>query len=141
VTLAPGKSAQVSFTVTPQQLSWWSESANGWTQTPGAYQVYVGDSSALAGLPLRGGFTVTATPGARQVSVSAPSAVTAGKPFAVKVTLTAAGDQTLANPRISLQLPPGWTARPASAAQVVHATADLGGSDTRQAGVSVTVGG
>jgi uncharacterized membrane protein len=129
--------------------------------------VYVGDSSALAGLPLRGGFTVTSTPGARQVSVSAPSTVTAGKPFTVTATLTAAGDQTLANPRITLQLPAGWTARPASAAlgvvrpgqapvvtftvtpasytpstsQVVHATAELGGSDTREAGVSVTVGG
>ena len=127
----------------------------------------MGDSSALASLPLLGGFTVTSTPGGRQVSVSAPSAVTAGKPFTVKATLTAAGNQTLFGLRISLQLPQGWTARPASAVfgvvspgqapvatftvtppsyapssdQVVHATADLGGSDTREAGVTVTVGG
>ncbi|HXP56732.1 MAG TPA: glycoside hydrolase family 3 C-terminal domain-containing protein, partial [Streptosporangiaceae bacterium] len=174
VSLAPGRSERVTFTLTPSDLSWFDTSApgasatgGGWSQSAGAYQVYVGDSSALAGLPLRGGFTVTSTPGARQVSVSAPSTVTAGKPFTVTVKLTAAGDQTLANPRITLQLPAGWTARPASAAlgvvrpgqapvvtftvtpasqvpstsQVVHATAELGGSDTREAGVSVTVGG
>ena len=75
--------------------------------------------------------------------------------------------QSDASGRFTLQLPAGWTARPASAAlgvvrpgqapvvtftvtpasqvpstsQVVHATAELGGSDTREAGVSVTVGG
>jgi uncharacterized membrane protein len=102
------------------------------------------------------------------VSVSAPSTVQAGRPFTVKATLTAAGNQTLFGVRISLQLPQGWTARPSSGSawfgvvrpgqapsatftvtppsyapstsQVVHATADLGGSDTREAGVSVTVG-
>jgi beta-glucosidase len=173
VSLAPGRSQRVTFTLSPADRQWFDTSApgasatgGGWSQSAGAYQVYVGDSSALAGLPLRGGFTVTSTPGARQVSVSAPSAVQAGKPFTVKATLTAAGSQTLFGVRISLQLPPGWTARPASAAlgvvrpgqapvvtftvtapsqapssdQVVHATAELGGSDTREAGVSVTVG-
>jgi beta-glucosidase len=174
VNLAPGQSTRVNFTLTPADLSWFDPSApgasatgGGWSQSAGAYQVYVGDSSALASLPLQGGFRVTSTPGARQVSVSAPSTVTAGQPFTVKATLTAAGNQTLFGPRISLQLPQGWTARPAAAVfgvvspgqapvatftvtppsyapssdQVVHATADLGGSDTREAGVTVTVGG
>jgi beta-glucosidase len=174
VSLAAGQSSRVRFTLTPADLSWFDTSApgasatgGGWSQSAGAYQVYVGDSSALASLPLRGGFVVTSTPGARQVSVSAPATVTAGKPFTVKATLTAAGNQTLHGVRISLQLPQGWTARPASAVfgvvapgqapvatftvtppsyapssdQVVHATADLGGSDTREAGVTVTVGG
>jgi uncharacterized membrane protein len=165
----------VRFTLTPADLSWFDTSApgasatgGGWSQSAGAYQVYVGDSAALANLPLHGGFVVTSTPGARQVSVSAPATVTAGKPFTVKATLTAAGDQTLHGVRISLQLPQGWTARPSSGSavfgvvrpgqapsatftvtppsyapssdQVVHATAELGGSDTREAGVTVTVG-
>jgi beta-glucosidase len=175
VSVAPGRSERVSFTLSPSDRQWFDPSApgasatgGGWSQSAGAYQVYVGDSSALAGLPLRGGFTVTSTPGARQVTVSAPSAVQAGKPFTVKATLTAAGNQTLFGVRISLQLPQGWTARPSSGPavfgvvrpgqapsvtftvtppsqapssdQVVHATAELGGSDTREAGVSVTVG-
>jgi beta-glucosidase len=165
VTLAPGRSARVSFTVTPQQLSWWSDTANGWTQTPGTYRVYVGDSSALANLPLRNTFTVTATPGARQVVVTAPPTVTAGKTFTARVTLVAGGTQTLQGVRLALQLPQGWRAAPAgktvfsnvrpgqaiaatfrvtvaagspALSAVVHATATMG-TASRENGVSVTV--
>ena len=167
VSLAPGQSARVSFAVTPQQESWWSDSANGWTQTAGPYGVYVGDSSALADLPLRGSFTMTSTPGARQVSVSAPSTMQAGKTARVRVTLSAAGDTTLHRVRLALQLPQGWKAVPAgptvfgsvapgqaasatflvtppsyapNASAVVHATATMGDLQ-REAGVSVTVSG
>jgi beta-glucosidase len=165
VSLAPGQSARVSFVVTPQQESWWSDSANGWTQTAGPYRVYVGDSSALANLPLRGSFTMAATPGARQVTVSAPSTMQAGKTATVRVTLSAAGDATLDHVRLALQLPQGWKAVPAgatvfgpvapgqapsatflvtppayapNASAVVHATATVGDL-VREGGVSVTV--
>jgi beta-glucosidase len=167
VTLAPGQSARVSFTVTPQQLSWWDQSANGWTQTPGQYDLYVGDSSALANLPLRGTFTVAATPGARQVAVTAPKTVAAGQPFTARVTLTAAGDQTLPAVRLALQVPPGWrqsasgptvfgavdpsqavtatfTVTPPAdspaVSAVVHATATMGAAQ-RENGSTVTVSG
>ena len=109
VSLAPGASARVSFAVTPQAMSWWDDTANGWTQTAGTYQVYVGDSSALSGLPLRGAFTMVTTAGARQVTVSAPSAMQAGKVSAVRVKLTASGNATLLGVRLALQLPQGWT--------------------------------
>jgi beta-glucosidase len=165
VSLAPGRSARVSFTVTPQQLSWWSDTANGWTQSPGTYRVYVGDSSALANLPLRNTFLVTATPGARQVVVTAPAHVTAGKTFTARVTLVAGGSQTLRDVRLALQVPSGWSAaasgptvfgtvRPGQAiaatfrvrvaayspavSAVVHATATMG-TAMRENGVSVTV--
>jgi beta-glucosidase len=167
VSLAPGQSARVSFVVTPQDESWWSDSANGWSQTVGSYRVYVGDSSALSGLPLQGSFTMAVTPGARQVSVSAPSAMQAGKASTVRVTLSAAGDATLDHVRLALQLPPGWKAVPTgptafnhvgpgdapsatfwvtppsyapNASAVVHATATIGDLQ-REAGVSVTVSG
>ena len=167
VSLAPGASARVSFVITPQDMSWWSDAANGWTQTAGRYQVYVGDSSALAGLPLRGSFTMVTTAGSRQVTVSAPSAMQPGKAAAVRVTLTAAGTATLFNVRLALQLPQGWTARPTgptvfvsvgprqapavtflvtppryapNASAVVHATATTG-DWLREAGVNVTVSG
>ena len=172
VNLAPGQSSRVQFTVTPADISSFDTSApgasatgGGWSQTAGLYQVYVGDSSSVANLPLRGAFLVTSTPGARQVVVSAPSTMTPGQASTVTVQLTAAGDQTLFGVRISLQVPQGWTAvprtgsfgvvRPGDAptatftvtppsyapntSQTVHATADLGGSDTREAGVTVTV--
>jgi beta-glucosidase len=164
-TLAPGKSARVSFTVTPAQLSWWDDSANGWTQTPGTYGVEMGDSSAPANLPLRGAFQVAATPGDRQVIVSAPSTVRAGQPSTVTVTLGAGGNQVLPDVRLALQLPQGWTSRPGGpvafgtvapgeavtarftvippsgapdATAVVHATATLGAA-SRENGVTVTV--
>jgi beta-glucosidase len=167
VDLAPGASARVSFTLTPQQMSWWSDSANGWTQTAGAYRVYVGDSSALAGLPLHGAFGMASTPGARQVTVSAPATMTAGQASAVRVTLSAAGDATLRQVVLALQLPQGWKAVPSgptrfgdvgpgqapsvtfmvtppgyapNATAVVHATATMGDLQ-REAGVSVTVSG
>ncbi len=167
VSLAPGASARVSFVLTPQDESWWDDAAGGWTQTAGQYQVYVGDSSALADLPLRGSFSMPVTPGARQVTVSAPSAVQPGKAAAVRVTLTAAGSATLHGVRVALQLPQGWRAVPAgpavlgsvapgraaavtflvtppgyapNATAVVHATATTGGW-LREAGVNVTVSG
>jgi beta-glucosidase len=163
VTLAPGQSAPVSFTLTPQQLSWWDSA--GWTESTGAYGVYVGDSSALANLPLRGSFAVTATPGDRQVAVSAPSTVTAGTAFTAQVTLTAGGNQTLHGVRLAVQLPQGWRLVPTSqttfgmvlpgqaieatfrvtppasspaVSAVVHATATMG-TASRENGVNVSV--
>jgi beta-glucosidase len=59
VTLGPGQSATVSFTLDAHDLSYWNDAANGWVVPPGGFRVYVGDSSALSGLPLRGAFTVT----------------------------------------------------------------------------------
>jgi beta-glucosidase len=59
VTLRPGQSAVVSFTLGGHDLSYWKDSANGWVVPAGGFRVYVGDSSARAGLPLRGGFTLT----------------------------------------------------------------------------------
>ena len=167
VSLAPGASARVSFTLTPQDMSWWSDAAHGWTQTAGSYRVYVGGSSALTDLPLRGSFIMPVTPGSRQVTVSAPATVRAGQAAAVRVTLTAGGTATLHGVRLALQLPQGWTAvprgpavflsvapdrapavtfdvRPPSyapnASSVVHATATAGDL-LRENGVSVTVAG
>jgi beta-glucosidase len=165
VSLAPGASARISFEVTPQAMSWWSDPASGWTQTAGRYQVYVGDSSALTDLPLQGSFAMAATAGARQVTVSAPGTAAPGHAVAVRVTLSAAGSATLHGVRLALQLPQGWRAAPTgptvfgsvapgqapavtfmvtppgyapNATVVVHATATAG-DWLREAGASVTV--
>jgi beta-glucosidase len=165
VTLAPGASTQVSFTITPQEESWWDESANGWTQTEGTYNVYVGDSSALSDLPLQGSYTMAATPAARQVVVTAPPAMQPGQATTVQVQLTASGDETVPDVQLALQLPQGWTAVPSGSTEftsvapgtsptaafqvtppsyapntsaVIHATATMGDM-VREAGVSVTV--
>ena len=65
VNVAPGHSTGVQFTIAPPNLvvrllrAGSSATGGGWSQTAGAYRVYVGDSSGLANLPLRGGFQVT----------------------------------------------------------------------------------
>jgi beta-glucosidase len=59
VTLRPGQSTIVRFRLNGHELSYWNDAANGWVVPTGRFGIYVGDSSALAGLPLRGSFTVT----------------------------------------------------------------------------------
>jgi uncharacterized membrane protein len=127
----------------------------------------VGDSSALADLPLRDAFNINGTPGARQVRITAPRRIHPGQTKTVEVRLTKGGDETLRDVQIALQLPQGWTARPTgqtsfggltagqaavvkfkvtppswapSTNSVVHATADLGPDAQREAGATVTVG-
>jgi beta-glucosidase len=166
VSLAPGQSQQVTFQVTPRNEEWWDTSANGWSSSPGAYGVYVGDSSALSDLPLTGSFTLATTPGSREVSVSAPSSMASGKPATVTVSLSASGTQTLNQVKLALQLPDGWTAQPLDRArftdvapgtalstrfqvvpavvsrnqnEVVHATASLGPDLSRESGATTLV--
>jgi beta-glucosidase len=55
VSLRPGQSQVVHFSLPASALAYWD---GAWTTAPGVYQVYVGDSSALAGLPLRGQFSL-----------------------------------------------------------------------------------
>ena len=59
VTLRPHQSTRVSFLLDGHDLSYWKDAADGWVIPAGGFRVYLGDSSALAGLPLRGSFTVT----------------------------------------------------------------------------------
>ncbi len=63
VTLRPGQSTVVRFRLNGHELSYWNDAANGWVVPVGRFGVYVGDSSALANLPLRGSFTVTSSLG------------------------------------------------------------------------------
>jgi beta-glucosidase len=166
VSLAPGQSRQVTFQVTPRSEEWWDTAANGWSSDPGVYGVDVGDSSALADLPLSGSFTLATTPGSREVSVSAPSSMASGTAATVTVSLSASGTQTLNQVKLALQLPDGWTAQPLDRArftdvapgtalstrfevvpaavsrnqnEVVHATASLGPDLTRESGATTRV--
>ena len=166
VTLAPGQSQRVTFSVTPTSEQWWDTAAQGWTTSPGTYKVYVGDSSATAQLPLQGTFALPRTPGARQVTVSAPATVSPGAPATVRVRLSASGTQTLNAVRLAVQLPDGWIAQPLGRTRfvdvapgqalsarfqvvapadspnvnaVIHATATLGPGIVRESGATTQV--
>jgi beta-glucosidase len=166
VHLRPGASAQLEFTITPRDTWWWDQNAGGWTQSPGSYDVYVGDSSATSDLPLQGSFAIAKTAAARQVIVHAPREFVPGAGSRVSVRLTGSGTATLASVRLALQLPQGWTALPVGPTRfshvgpartphaafivtppawapltsaTVHATAQLGPDATREAGVTSTL--
>jgi hypothetical protein len=46
------------FTLTRSSVAYWDAATSAWAVAPGTYQVYVGDSSAQANLPLQGSFTL-----------------------------------------------------------------------------------
>ncbi len=110
VMLAAGASKVVHFTITPRQEWWWGH--GGWTETAGTYRVYVGDSSALANLPLRGSYRMTRSIGGRAVTVSAPKIFKPGVRSEVSVTLSAGGTETLGEVSLGLKAPEGWRVTP-----------------------------
>jgi beta-glucosidase len=57
VTLNPGASATVSFTVTAHDLASWDTTSNNWIAGAGTYQILAGDSSR--NLPLTGTLSVS----------------------------------------------------------------------------------
>ena len=59
ITLAPGASKPVQFTIAAPDAAYWNTATQQWTLQRGAYMVHVGDSSQA--LPLAGSFTVAAT--------------------------------------------------------------------------------
>jgi beta-glucosidase len=56
VQLGAGQSTTVSFPLTARDLAYWNN--GNWSVASGTYQVWVGDSSATADLPLNGSFSV-----------------------------------------------------------------------------------
>ena len=135
VTLQPGQSTTVRFDLTGHDLSYWDSAASGWVLPDGRYGVYVGDSSALAGLPLRGGFDVTRSVGARYATVSAPSTVSPGSTATVSVTVVNHGDYTLPGARFSVGVPDGW-----SVVSPAPVTVGAGQTVTRNVQVRVPAG-
>ena len=56
ITLQPGQTRTVTFTLNADSVAIWDTAANGWTVQPGEYRVLVGNSSR--DLPLHGSLTV-----------------------------------------------------------------------------------
>jgi beta-glucosidase len=113
VALQPGQSTTVQFSLPGHDLSYWNDTANGWVVPDGQFRVYVGDSSALANLPLQGSFDVTRTLGARYATVQAPSVIPAGSTATVAVTLVNDGDYAMPQAQFTLAVPRGWQVTPA----------------------------
>jgi beta-glucosidase-like glycosyl hydrolase len=118
VTLQPGQSAPVTFTVAPTDLQTWDSTHHAWTTNAGTYRVYVGDSSRS--LPLTASYVLATTPGPRAVSAHGPSSLDPAHSNTITTTLTAGGTQTLDSVRLGLDVPAGWEARAMSRSSFGH---------------------
>jgi beta-glucosidase len=128
VTLAPGQSQTVTFHLNASALAYWDTDANGWVDAPGQYQVYVGDSSAMANLPLQGSFSVAASTGPQVLTVHAPSQLVAPGSYQVPVTVANNSGVTDHNVRVTLGPSTGYAQTPeASAAALLHVSCAAGG--------------
>jgi beta-glucosidase len=133
VYLQPGQSTTVSFPVTGHDLSYWTDTANGWVLPDGTYKVFVGDSSALTNLPLRGAFTVTKSVGSRYATATASaSTVAPDSTITVNAKFVNNGDYAMTHAQLSVKAPKGFTATLAGKApsqlaphQTVTATFDV----------------
>jgi beta-glucosidase len=109
VTLQPHQSQTVTFTVTGHKLSYFNATANGWTLPNGKFSIYVGDSSALTSLPLRGKLKVTRTIGNRYVRLTAPAAVNPGATFIAKARFVNNGNVPITDGVVRIGFPSSWT--------------------------------
>ncbi|MGH3398846.1 MAG: glycoside hydrolase family 3 C-terminal domain-containing protein, partial [Streptosporangiaceae bacterium] len=109
VTLQPGQSTTVHFTLSGHDLSYWDDAADGWVVPDGQFGVYAGDSSGLSDLPLRGDFSIVRSVGARYATLDAPATVSAGTTASVTATLVNHGDYAIPRAHFTLRAPAGWT--------------------------------
>ena len=72
VSLEPGQTRTVRFTLTPRDLSYYDTHAAGWVSTSGTHRLYVGSSSADIRLQraLRWSAAALSTPPVRSVSLT-----------------------------------------------------------------------
>jgi beta-glucosidase len=112
VTLAPGQSTRVTFHLNDSALAYWDTTAGGWVVAPGQYQIYVGDSSATANLPLRGSFTVARSTGPQVLTVHAGTKLTAPGSYRIPVTVTNDSGVADHNVRVTLGVSTGYAAVP-----------------------------
>jgi beta-glucosidase len=109
VTLQPHQSQTVSFTITGHELSYFDTAADGWTLPNGRFSLYVGDSSALTALPLRGDLNVTKTIGNRYVRLTAPATVEPGATFTAKAQFVNHGNLPITDGTVRFGVPSTWT--------------------------------
>ncbi len=135
VTLKPHQSQIVTFRVTGHELSYFDPAADGWTLPSGRYSIYVGDSSALSSLPLRGTLKVTKTIGNRYAQLAVPATQSPGSTFMAQAQFVNDGDIPIVDGTARLRVPSGWTAVPVGTSATLSLAA--GQSATREFQVTV----
>jgi beta-glucosidase len=112
ITLNPGASGTVTFTVPTHALAHWDTASSSWLATAGTYQILVGDSSR--NLPLTGNLTVATTVTAN--ALGAPTSVSVTNPYGMSSRIGVAAQLQLAGSAgltySATGLPAGFTISP-----------------------------
>ena len=125
VTLAPGQSRRVTFTVPASDFQTWNDTTQSWQVADGSYQLMVGDSSN--NLPAHASVHVTRTYSPQGVTLAAPSIVPS-TPVKVSASYINGADVAVNNVTVTPGVPTGWSVSPRSIhlGQVAaHTTKDL----------------
>ncbi len=110
VTLAPGKSASVHFSLRQSDLAIWDAVTHQPSTVDGAYQVYVGSSSR--NIRAQASLQVPRTLGAQSVEVTTNALTRPGDSLSVQGTVRNTGDSALHAASVKLAVPPGWQVAP-----------------------------
>ncbi|NJP42967.1 beta-glucosidase [Streptomyces sp. PRB2-1] len=112
VTLNPGQSQTLTFTVSTHDLAYWNTGSNNWTTAAGTYQILVGDSSR--NLPVTGTLNVPTTVNGAIAAATAPQAASAASaPAATAAALSVPNPHGMSSP---LHAAVDWAFDPADAA-------------------------
>jgi beta-glucosidase len=130
VTLNPGASTTVRFTVSAHDLAHWDDTANAWSTTAGTYQILIGNSSR--NLPLSGNLTVSTTISPALAAGGTTGSLTVANPHGMSSPLRAAVNWQFApaTPGVSYAasgLPAGLSISPSG---VISGAATATGSST-----------
>ncbi|MBO0827958.1 MAG: fibronectin type III-like domain-contianing protein, partial [Streptosporangiales bacterium] len=106
VSLQPGQTRHLTFTLDQRAFSIWHAKGRGWTTVDGTYTVRVGDSSEH--LPLSAPVRVDQTAGVQYVTADAPQLLQPGHSAEVTTTFTNDGDFTARQVQLGLAGPAGW---------------------------------
>ncbi|HEV2344371.1 MAG TPA: glycoside hydrolase family 3 C-terminal domain-containing protein [Actinocrinis sp.] len=146
ITLNPGASGTVTFTVAAHDLAHWDTTSSTWQATTGTYQILVGDSSR--NLPLSGNLTVPTTITANAATVDglgSPQAAIAN-PYGMSSRLGVSASLTLSGMAgltyTATGLPAGFSISPSgviSGTGTAHGTSTITVTGKAASGVSGSI--
>jgi beta-glucosidase len=108
VFLQPGETQQVTFSLSPRDLSYWDSKAHDWVMPVGDYKIMVGSSSR--DIAASDTIRVEKTTGPRYLTTTTKSIVEPGTSVPVTTSFTNESSYAVQNMSLELTVPDGWNA-------------------------------
>ncbi|MFU8855135.1 fibronectin type III-like domain-contianing protein, partial [Micromonospora sp. SL1-18] len=113
VSLEPGETRQVTFQLTPKDVSYWDTRIHDWVLPAGTYQVTVGTSSRDAAA-VTDTFRVKQATSLQYATLEAPAVLRPGATGTVTTSFTNDSDAKAHQAQLALNAPEGWTVQATS---------------------------